>query len=376
MTTCSHFQGDEVLHGTKVLVYAFMLSVYNTIMSFRTWLSVATLILLAVIIYFARHEIVHAWGLLANVNIWILLLLIPGQILVYYAAGEMIFEYLRAKKSINKVSRFELTRMALEMNFVNHVLPSGGVSGISYMGWRLGQYGVSPGRATMAQVVRYAMGFASFVALLIVAVLMVTIDGNVNRWIILVSAGLVMMMVLTVIAGIFLLSSKRRLDGFSQWLAKTVNQIVGRVTFGRVRTVLMADKLAVFFDDLHHDFLELRREKRILLKPFLWGLVFNLADAALFFITFWALGTIVNPAPILIAYGLASVAGFFIVTPGGAGAYEAIMVAFLAVAGVMSGVAIAGILLTRVIMLIGTIVLGYVFYQHALLRYGKDKPTV
>lgn len=351
------------------------MSVYNTIMSFRTWLSVATLVLLAVIIFLARQEIAHAWDLLANVNIWILLLLIPGQILVYYAAGEMIFEYLRAKKSINKVSRFELTRMALEMNFVNHVLPSGGVSGISYMGWRLGHYGVSPGRATMAQVVRYAMGFASFVALLVVAVLMVTIDGNVNRWIILVSAGLVGAMVLTVVGGIFLLSSKKRLDQFSEWMVRFVNRLVRKITFGRIRSVLKLENMAGFFNDLHLDFLELRREKKILMKPFLWGLVFNLADAALFFITFWALGTIVNPAPILIAYGLASMAGFFVVTPGGAGAYEAIMVAFLAVAGVMSGVAIAGILLTRVIMLIGTIALGYIFYQHALLRYGKIKPT-
>lgn len=351
------------------------MSVYNTIMSFRTWLSVATLVLLAVIIFFARHEIAHAWNLLENVNIWILLLLIPGQILVYYAAGEMIFEYLRAKKSINKVSRFELTRMALEMNFVNHVLPSGGVSGISYMGWRLGQYGVSPGRALMAQVVRYAMGFASFVTLLVVAVLMVTIDGNVNRWIILVSAGLVGAMVLTVVGGIFLLSSKKRLDQFSEWMTRFVNRLVRKVTFGRVRSVLKVENMTAFFNDLHRDFLELRREKRILLKPFLWGLVFNLADAALFFITFWALGTVVNPAPILIAYGLASMAGFFVVTPGGAGAYEAIMVAFLAVAGVMSGVAIAGILLTRVIMLIGTIALGYIFYQLALLRYGKVEPT-
>lgn len=296
--------------------------------------------------------------------------------LVYYAAGEMVFEYLRAKKSINKVSRFELMRMALEMNFVNHVLPSGGVSGISYMGWRLGHYGVSGGRATMAQVVRYAMGFASFVALLIVAVLLVTIDGNVNRWIILVSAGLVTAMILVVVGGIFLLSSKKRLDQFSTWLTKFVNHLMRKVTFGRVRSALKVEHMVIFFDDLHRDFLELRREKKILLKPFLWGLVFNLADAALFFITFWALGTIVNPAPILIAYGLASMAGFFVVTPGGAGAYEAIMVAFLAVAGVMSGVAIAGILLTRVILLIGTIILGYVFYQHALFKYGKDQPPV
>jgi uncharacterized protein (TIRG00374 family) len=90
-------------------------------------------------------------------------------------------------------------------------------------------------------------------------------------------------------------------------------------------------------------------------------------------ITFWALGVSIDPAPVLIAYGVAAMAGFFVITPGGAGAYEAIMVAFLAVAGVKQGVAIAGIVLTRVILLLGTIILGYVFYQLALVKYGKQK---
>jgi uncharacterized protein (TIRG00374 family) len=93
----------------------------------------------------------------------------------------------------------------------------------------------------------------------------------------------------------------------------------------------------------------------------------------LFLITFWALGVPVNPAPILIAYGVAALAGFFVITPGGAGAYEAIMVGFLALAGLSQGTAIAGTLLTRVILLLGTIVLGYVFYQLAIVKYGRNK---
>ena len=49
------------------------------------------------------------------------------------------------------------------------------------------------------------------------------------------------------------------------------------------------------------------------------------------------------------------------------------MVSFLTLAGAQPGVAIAAVLLTRVILLLGTILLGYVFYQDALLRYGKRK---
>jgi uncharacterized protein (TIRG00374 family) len=286
----------------------------------------------------------------------------------------MVFSYLRAKKSIEKASPLALARMSLEMNFVNHILPSGGVSGISYMGWRLGHYGVTPGRAIMAQAVRFAMGFVAFIVLLIIAVIVVTIDGSINRWIILVSSALAGLMIGAILVGVFLLSSERRMLMFANRLTKTVNRVVKKVTFGRVRGVLERSKVEAFFTELQRDYEALMRDKRVLLKPFLWGIVFNIADVTLFMITFWALGEPVNPAPILIAYGVATSAAFFVVTPGGAGAYEALMVAFLAIAGISQGAAIAGIVLTRVFVLLGTIGLGYVFYQHAIIKYGKTKP--
>ena len=346
---------------------------YTSSMSFRAWLSVTTLVLIGIIIYFSRHELTHAWELLERVNIWILLLLVPGQLLVYYAGGEMIFSYLRAKHSIERVSPLELARMSLEMNFVNHVLPSGGVSGISYMTWRLGKLGVTPGRATMSQVVRFATQFAALIALIALSVVIVTVDGNVNRWIILVSSILVSGMVGVILGCMYLMSSTKRITAFGNWLVRFTNRLVARVSFGRRRHLLAQDRVEVFFTEMHHDYLALRQDKGMLMKPFLWGIVFTVADVALFVITFWALGEAVNPAPILIAYGVAALAGFFVVTPGGAGAYEAIMVAFLAVAGVGGSVAIAGIVLTRVILLLGTIIFGYVFYQLALVKYGKRR---
>jgi putative heme transporter len=344
---------------------------YNVNMSFRMGLSIFTVIFLAIIIFLSRHEIVHAWELLGKVNLWILLLLIPAQILVYYSAGEMIFTYLRSKKSIDDIKGNTLTRIALELNFVNHILPSGGVSGVSYVNWRLGHFGVSAGRATMAQVVKYVGGFGAFIALLLIAVVAVTIDGQINRWIILISSMLVGAMISLMLALVFVLSNKRRIDRFAVWIHRAVNGFIRRISFGRSERRIQQTTIMNFFDELHHDFIALNKDKRLLIKPFMWGLVNVSADALLFLITFWALGVAVNPAIILIAYGVASLAGFFVITPGGAGAYEAIMVSFLAIAGVTSGVAIAGIVLTRVILLIGTILFGYLFYQHALIKYGK-----
>ncbi len=340
-------------------------------MSFRFWVSIITALILVIIIFFAREDIIQAWELMSKANLWILLLMIPAQIIVYFAAGEMIFEYLRGKDALKNVSRWSLTRLALEINFVNHALPSGGVSGASYTGWRLNKMGVSPGRSTMAQVVRYAMGFLSFLTLLVIAVISVTIDDGVNRMIILVSAVLMCAIIGIFLFGIYIIGDVSRLHSAVHWVAGVVNRIGSFATGGKTRKFLSRQALEHFLLEMHKDYKELLNEKKLLIKPLLWGFVFTSFDILLFIIAFWSLGIDINPAPLVIAYGLASLAGFIVITPGGAGAYEALMIAFISAAGMPQGAAIAGIILARTLILLGTIFSGYIFYQLTIWRYGK-----
>jgi len=341
--------------------------------SFSTWLSIATIVLVVVLLYASRHHLQHAWKLLSDVNLALLALVIPITAATYLASGEMIFSYLRQKKLMKAVNPWTLMRVSLELNFVNHVLPSGGVSGVSYFNWRMGKLGVTTSRATMAQAVRYAAGFAATTTLLAISVLMVTIDGNINRWIILMSSVLVFVMVTTTVGFIYIIRSPSRLHHVSGWIEKWANRIVRKLTRGKKPHVVDGTKLIAFFDDMHDDYSSLSKDRKILIQPYLWGIAFTILEIALFYVTFLALGSSVNPASILIAYGVASLTGFLVVTPGGAGAYEAVMVAVLATAGLKEGQAIAGIILARVIILLVTIVLGYVFYQLTLVRYGKHR---
>ena len=345
--------------------------------TFRTWLSLVTLVFIAVILFFSRKEIDRAWHLLSRVDVWVLLLVIPVVAISYIAAGEMVFSYLRRKKVIDHVSIWTQMRISLELNFVNHVLPSGGVSGISYMNWRLGKFGVKPGKATVAQGVRYVVGFAAMVSLLVVSVLLVTLDGTVNRCIISLSSPLVPTMIVATVGVVYLMRSMTRISRFAHKIAHVCNRIVSVVTLGKKKYIIYAKTIEGFLDEMHEDFVGIAKDKRILWRPYFWGLFFTVTEIAIFWIVFWSLGSPVNPAPILIAYGLASLAGFLVVTPGGAGAYEAIMVLVLAIAGMPKGEAIAGIVLTRAIILFVTIVIGYIFYQLALVQYGKrSKPAL
>lgn len=344
-------------------------------MSIRSWVSLGTLVFLGLIVYGARHEIEQAWNLLGTVNLWILSLLIPIQILSYFMAGETMFSYLRAKKVLGDISGMAQARMALEMNFVNHVLPSAGVSGISYMTWRMGKYGVTAGRATLAQIIRYFMTFLAFATLLLISLVVITLDGRINRWIILMSAFLIIVMIIAIFGGVYLISKPSRYEKFARWLHRFTNRVVRIVTFGKVRSVVKERKAVEFFEEIHKDYLSVRTEKSLLRGPYFWGLAFTIFDALLFMTTFWALGVNVNPASVLIGFGLSAAVSSFVATPGGAGAYEVVMASFLVATGVPDTVAIAGVVLTRVILLLGTIIFGYVFYQDALVRYGKPRST-
>ena len=149
-------------------------------MKFRTWLNIITLLLLALLIFLGRNEIVRAFEAVKSANLWILVAILPVQVLSYYAVGEVIFSYLRSKGDLKNTSRWGATRMAFELNFVNHILPSGGAAGFSYLGWVLGRHNVSPGRATMAQIVRYLLMFLSFTILLVLAVVFLFFSNKIN----------------------------------------------------------------------------------------------------------------------------------------------------------------------------------------------------
>lgn len=340
-------------------------------MSMRVWISVITVVLLALVLLASRHELVMAANLLGRVNLTLLLLIIPLQFVSYFAVGAIMFAYLRAKGKLADVSHLQMARVALELNFVNHIIPSGGVAGFSYMGWRMRHFGVSPARATMAQVVRYATAFVAFLLLLALSVLVIAIDGTVSRFAIVSTAILSTSIIFGVLFGVYVLSSLQRLMGFSAWLVRTINGVVARLTRGRRSEMLSRRVADHFFAELHDDFTELRADKGLLKVPFVWAMVLAIAEIALFVVVFASLGITINPAVLLVAYGIATAASLVVLTPGGVGVYEAIMIAFLVASGVEQGVAIAGILLARVLVLVGSIASGYAFYQLTIMRRGK-----
>ena len=339
--------------------------------SFRGWITIVTLALLTIVVIAAWPEIQEAWKLLGQVDLRILALLIPVQFLSYYATGGMIFSYLRAKGDLKDMSHWSMTRLALELNFVNHILPSGGAAGFSYLAWVLSRHKVSVARSTMAQLIRFVLTFLSFVLMLLVAMVILTFNHQIDAVTIIIGGVLFVAAVGATWFVVWLGNNQKRTRKFSAWVTRTGNAIISFFTRGRKKDVVKSEVVLDFFDGIHDDYQAIRKDRKILIRPFLWAAIANIFDVALIWISFWALGYALDPALLFVAFGVASIAGALSVTPGGAGVYEAVMVAFLAASGVTPEVAIAGTLLARVTLLSGTILFGYVFYQLTVIKYGK-----
>jgi len=326
------------------------------------------------IVFFARHKILEAWNLLGSVNLWVLSLMIPVQILSYYFSGGILFSYLKNKGNLDKLSHAQMTRISLEINFVNHVIPSGGAVGVSYLAYELKRHGVSMSRSTIAQVVKHVLMFAAFILLLVVSVIILAIDQGVSRSVFIATAVLTILAIAATGLVIYLFDKHSRLQKFSDFVRKKTNRIVNFITRGKKSKLIEKSTIDNFFIEMHDDYNAIKKDKKTLFAPFMWSVIANLLDVALLWIAFWSFGVAVNPAILFIAFGVSSVVSVATVTPGGAGVYEAVMIGFLASAGVPQETAIAGTLLARVILLLGTIIFGYVFYQRTINSYGK--PTL
>jgi uncharacterized protein (TIRG00374 family) len=168
----------------------------------------------------------------------------------------------------------------------------------------------------------------------------------------------------------YIIGSQTRMDSFSAFMNRWINRVWYKL-LRQKKELVAPSKVKAFFTELHSDYTELRQNPSILKMPLFWAFVFNISEVAMFFLTFLSLGVVINPATILIALGLAAIVGMFLVTPGGAGGYEAVMILFMVTAGEDQGLVVAGVLLARTILILLTIVSGYYFYHRALGKYGK-----
>lgn len=345
--------------------------------SIKQWLTIITLLLLGVVVAIGWEHIIQAFGIVRSVNVGIFILVLPVQLLSYCTTAGITGAYLVSKGDLKIISWWRVFRISIESNFVDNIIPLPGAAGFTYTSWMLNKFGVSASRATTSQIIRYSLTFVSFVIILAFAVIVLFFDNAINKIVISITLAIILVTIGVMVFGIYMISNHIRMIKMSYWITKIVNKTVEFFTRGKKKRILIPELVDKFFSDIHNDYLEIMQDKKILIKPFLCAMSSNILDAMLIYVVFLSLGCSVNPALFFVAFGIAIIASIFVVTPSGMGAFETLMVGFLITSSnVRADVAIAGTLLGRATLFIITTIIGYIFYQLTINKYGKlEKPV-
>jgi putative heme transporter len=337
----------------------------------RNWkliLNVVTFLLLGLAIYLVRKDIGKALQDLGRINAIALILIIPLQLQNYAAYANLYQEFLRILGSKQTFKR--MYEVALELNFVNHVFPSGGVSGFSYFAARLKPYGVTTAQATLTQTMRFVLTFATYILFLFVGLFMLALGGNASNMTILITCSMAFLTVFVIIAGTYIVSSEARIKTFSQSLTKLVNKVIQVVRPKHPETISLkwVDKV---FKEMHENYVILKEKLPELKRPLFYSFLANLTELATIYVVYIAYGQFVNPGAVIIAYALANFAGLIAVLPAGIGVYEGLMSLVLVSAGVPAGLSISVTVMYRVLTMLTTVPIGYYFYHRAISKLGQ-----
>lgn len=331
--------------------------------SFKMVVNAITLIALAVLIYAVRDDIIDTITNVGQLKKFALLLMIPAQILNYHSYAQMYQDLFLILDHHIRYSK--LFKLQLELNFVNNVFPSGGVTGISYFGVRMKSSGASAGKSTLVQFMKFVLVFISFQILLGCGLLILAIGGQASGLAILVAGSLATLLLIGTIAGAFIIGSKQRINSFFTYLTRIINRIIHIVRPKHPETISIS-KAQDMFTDLHENYLVIRKNPKVLRRPFISGFLANIAEIITIYVVYIAFGQWVNPGAVIIAYAVANFAGIISVLPGGVGIYEALMTGVLASAGVPAGVSIPITVTYRVISMIIQLPPGYYYYHKAI----------
>jgi len=340
----------------------------------RRWkllVNIATVVALIVLVYAVRHQLVDTLENLKKVHVWALLLLIPIQWINYDAQARLyrgLFQLVG-----NKLSYKFLFKTSLELNFVNSVFPSGGVSGISYFGVRMRNKDITGGKATLVQIMKLMLLFLSFEILLILGLLFMAIGGRVNSLVILVMSSVSTLLVVGTIAFVMIIGHQRRINATFTAITRALNWIIHIVRPRHPEAINIA-KARTAVEELHNNYKVIETHYRELKWPFFWAFIANLVEVLAVYVVYIAFGNWVNLGSVILAYSIANFAGLVSVLPGGVGIYEALMTAVLVAAGVPAAASIPVTVMYRILNMLIQLPPGYYYYHKTL--HSDDKQAI
>lgn len=339
-------------------------------LNWKMILNLVTLAALALLVFAIRKQLVDTFSRLGQVHASLLLLLIPVELLNYHAQAKL-YQGLFKQVGNNLPYKF-LFKTSVELNFVNHVFPSGGAAGISYFGLRLRSGNdITGGKATLIQVMKLALTFLSFEVLIIFAIICLAALGRANNLTILVASSLSTLLLVGTVGFVYVVGSKARINAFFTGVTKVLNRLIQVVRPKHPETINITNAKSLF-NDFHDNYQQIKSNWRALRMPFWYAFLANLTEVLAVYVVYLAFGNAVNFGAVTLAYAIANFAGLVSVLPGGVGIYEALMVSVLASTGVPAAVSLPVTVMYRVLNTLIQLPPGYYLYQKNLSKRSRE----
>ncbi len=338
---------------------------------FSRWkllLNIVTILALISTLYLIRDDLATTLDNLTKINAWALVLLLPIELLNYHFQAKLYQHLFRIVG--NELPYKYLYKAALELNFVNHVFPSGGAAGLSYFGLMIKNHEITGGKATLIQIIKLVMTFLSFEALIILSLIFLALGGRVNDFTMLAAGMMSTLLVVGTGLFVFIAGKQERINLFMEFITKQFNRLFNRF-HPSVTEAISLKRVRQIFDDFHTSFRQIRSNSRKMRAPLFYAFMCNATEILAVYVVFVAFGKFLNVGAVILAYGIANFAGTFSVLPGGIGIYEALMTATLLATGVSAVFSLPAIIMYRVVNTILQIPLGYYLYQKHIVK-NKD----
>lgn len=353
---------------------------YNTIYmeysSFlrRNWkvlLNIATFAALLILVVAIRDQFKETFDTLFKINGWMLLLMPLTQLLNYDAQTRLYRGLFRIVG--HRLGYKQLFRTSLELNFVNNVFPSGGVTGISYLGLRFKRQGVAAPKAAVVQLLKLVMTFLSFEFLIAVGLFALAVQGHMSSIILLLASVITTVLIMVTAGFMFIIGSKRRIAGFFTYVTGLINAAIRLVRPRRTETINIT-RVRALFEELHENYMLVRNDWRQLKSPLVWSAMATWWEILTIYVVYMAFGEFVNIGAVILAYAIANFAGLISVLPGGVGVYEGLMTLTLSATGVPSRLSLPVTIMYRIVNTLIQLPPGYYFYHRHVNKRAATAP--
>lgn len=335
----------------------------------RTILILIAVIGFAALLYTNQETLKETWQVLINANIKYVLILPLIQIVNYGLVGE----YYRRMFGIfgSTISRPRAWGIVAAMNFVNQILPSGGISGISYLAYGF-RATVDIGKTTLIQFGRYIYAFMAYSVLGPVALLVLLLQDQTSEFSGVIEEAtnntaviIVMIAFICIVVGTFVFLVRADLSHKTgRTLQKGVSWVKQHI-FRKDSPVELT-----FLRNLHREFRDgiqfLTSQGKAAVVPFFFMLLSALCELLIVYASLLAVGIHISIGVVFIAFVAANMVGVISIIPGDVGVHEATMLIVLTAFGVPEPATLSAILLYRVFNKVIFLPIGFYFYSNIL----------